>query len=88
GALYSWSYDQYLAIGCAVVALAIARGQRAFTIAALALFIPVSLVLWLSAFARYHDTGSGLMPVLAIGLLAAAAWSASRQSAGVAAGTS
>ena len=33
----------------------------------------VSLLLWLSAFWRFHDTGSGLVPLLAIVLLAAAA---------------
>src|SRR5206468_3175447 len=33
----------------------------------------VALALWLSAFPRYHDTGSGLLPPLAIALLAFAA---------------
>jgi hypothetical protein len=75
-ALYSWSYDHYLAIGCGVVALGLAGGtasHRAITIATFVLFLPVALLLWLSAFWRFHDTGSGLVPVLAIVLLAAAA---------------
>lgn len=72
-ALYSWSYDHYLAIGAGIVALGLARGtrgQRATTIAVLALFIPVALGLWLLAFWRFHDTASGLVPVLAILALA------------------
>ena len=76
GALYAWSYDHYLSIGCGVVALGLASGtpsRRAITIATFALFLPVALLLWLSAFARFHDTGSGLVPALAIVLLAAAA---------------
>ena len=75
-ALYSWSYDHYLAIGCGIVALGLATGtrsQRAITVATFALFLPIALLLWLSGFARFHDTGSGLMPVLAIVLLVAAA---------------
>ncbi len=76
GALYSWSYDHYLSIGCGVVALGLTAGapsRRAITIATFVLFLPVALVLWLSAFARFHDTGSGLVPLLAILLLVAAA---------------
>jgi alpha-1,2-mannosyltransferase len=76
GALYSWSYDQYLCLGCGIVALGVASdGPRrtAVTVATLALFLPLALVLWLSAFARYHDTGSGLVPALSILLLVAAA---------------
>jgi|GEM_PF-5037457 len=76
GALYSWSYDHYLSIGCGVVALGLAAGapsRRAITIATFVLFLPVALVLWLSAFARFHDTGSGLVPLLAILLLVAGA---------------
>ncbi len=75
-ALYSWSYDHYLVIGCGVVALGLARGtssERRVTIMAFALFLPVALGLWLSAFWRFHDTGSGLVPVLAIALLVASA---------------
>ena len=76
GALYSWSYDHYLAIGCGVVALGLAAAtpsRRAITIATFVLFLPVALLLWLSAFYRFHDTGSGLVPALAILLLVAAA---------------
>jgi hypothetical protein len=74
-ALYSWSYDQYLCIACAIVAIGVTApaARRGVAIAALALFVPVALALWLSAFARYHDTASGLVPPLAIGLLALAA---------------
>jgi hypothetical protein len=81
---YSWSYDHYLAIGCGVVALGLASGAGAgplggrpsagaITLGTFALFAPIALLLWLSAFARFHDTGSGLVPALAILLLAAAA---------------
>ena len=75
-ALYSWSYDQYLVIGCGIVSLGLASGtpsQRAIAIATFALFLPVALGLWLLAFWRFHDTGSGLVPVFAIALLVAAA---------------
>jgi hypothetical protein len=75
-ALYSWSYDHYLAIACGIVALGLASGsasRRVITIATFALFLPVALLLWLSAFPRFHDTGSGLVPALAIVLLALAA---------------
>jgi hypothetical protein len=77
GALYSWSYDQYLCLACGIVALGIAADSSARTRVALALatfvlFAPLAILLWLSAFARYHDTGSGLVPVLAILLLVAA----------------
>jgi NADH:ubiquinone oxidoreductase subunit K len=88
-ALYSWSYDHYLSIGCGVVALGVAgatTSRRAITIATFALFLPVALLLWLSAFARYHDTGSGLVPVLAILLLAAAARAATLTSSAVSTG--
>jgi hypothetical protein len=80
-ALYSWSYDHYLSIGCGVVALGLAGGtpsRRAITIATFALFLPLALGLWLTAFWRFHDTGSGLVPVLAIVLLAAAARAVAR----------
>jgi len=77
GALYSWSYDQYLCLACGIVALGIAadssvRTRLAFALATFLLFAPLATLLWLSAFARYHDTGSGLVPVLAILLLVAA----------------
>jgi len=78
GALYSWSYDQYLCLACGIVAVGVvsdtgARIRRAFSLATFTLFAPVALGLWLVAFPRYHDTGSGLVPVLAILLLVAAA---------------
>ena len=74
-ALYSWSYDQYLCIAAGIVAIGVAAppARRSVLIATLVLFIPVALALWLSAFPRYHDTGSGLLPPLAITLLAFAA---------------
>jgi alpha-1,2-mannosyltransferase len=74
-ALYSWSYDQYLCIAAGIVALGVAppAARRSVVIAALALFVPVALGLWISAFPRYHDTGSGLVPPLAIALVAFAA---------------
>jgi hypothetical protein len=75
GALYSWSYDQYLCLACGITALGIVstRPRRtAVTVATFVLFIPLALLLWLSAFPRYHDTGSGLVPLLAIVLLVAA----------------
>jgi hypothetical protein len=80
-ALYSWSYDHYLSIGCGVVALGLAAGtpsRRAIAMATFALFLPLALLLWLSAFWRFHDTGSGLVPLLAIVLLAAAARAVAR----------
>jgi hypothetical protein len=78
-AIYSWSYDHYLAIGCGIVALGLGSGtaaQRHIVVATFALFVPIALLLWLSAFPRFHDTGSGLVPVLAIMLLAIAAGAA------------
>ncbi len=71
GALYSWSYDQYLCLACGVVALGVAADapaatRRAVSLWTFALFGPLALALWLSAFARFHDTGSGLVPALAI----------------------
>ena len=74
-ALYSWSYDQYLCIAAGIVAIGVAAppARRSVLIATLVLFIPVALALWLSAFPRYHDTGSGLLPPLAIALVAFAA---------------
>ena len=83
-ALYSWSYDHYLSIGCGVVALGLTSAtpsRRVITVATFALFLPVALLLWLSAFARFHDTGSGLVPALAILLLAAAARASWRRTA-------
>jgi hypothetical protein len=75
--LYSWSYDQYLCLAAGVVALGVVadappRTQRSFAIVAFVLFTPIALALWLSAFARFHDTASGLVPVFAIALLVAA----------------
>jgi hypothetical protein len=75
GALYSWSYDQYLCLACGITSLGVSSGgphRGAFAIATFALFLPLALLFWLSAFARYHDTGSGLVPALAILLLVAA----------------
>lgn len=74
-ALYSWSYDQYLAVAAAIVTLALATraAGRAVALATYALFGPLALALWLVAFARYHDTASGLVPLLAIALLVIAA---------------
>jgi hypothetical protein len=74
-ALYSWSYDQYLCIAAGIVAIGVAAPsmRRGVLVASLGLFIPVALALWLSAFPRYHDTGSGLLPPLAIALVAFAA---------------
>jgi hypothetical protein len=77
GALYSWSYDQYLCLACGVVSLGVVAAgshasRRAVTLATFVLFGPLALALWLSAFPRYHDTGSGLGPVLAIALLVGA----------------
>ncbi len=75
GALYSWSYDQYLCLAGGIVAVGVASsGPRgiAITAATGVLFLPLALLLWLSAFARYHDTGSGLVPALTILLLVAA----------------
>ncbi len=75
GALYSWSYDQYLCLACGITALGVANAgprRTAVTVATFALFLPLALLLWLSAFPRYHDTASGLVPLLAILLLVAA----------------
>jgi hypothetical protein len=92
-ALYSWSYDHYLAIMTGVVTLALTAGtspkvRRGFWIAAFVLFGPLALALWLSAFPRFHDTGSGLVIVLATLLLVAASRAAVATSSAVAAGTS
>ena len=58
GALYSWqNTHHYLAIGCGVVALGVAActpSRRAITIATFVLFLPCGLLLWLSAFYRFH----------------------------------
>lgn len=78
GALYSWSYDQYLCLACGIVALGLVAGANAgtrlaFLLATFTLFAPLAIGLWLVAFARFHDTASGLVPVLAILLLIGAA---------------
>jgi hypothetical protein len=75
-ALYSWSYDQYLVVMLGAATLGIApprRAPRATVYLAVALlFGPVAFALFESAYVRWHDTGAGLVPVLAL----LAAWSA------------
>jgi len=71
-ALYSWSYDQYATLLCGCAAIALVR-SRAIAIASFALFGPLALALFLSSYPRYHDTLAGLIPPLAIALLAYAA---------------
>ena len=84
-AVYSWSYDQYLFVAAGIVTLALAAAapaseRRWIQIATALLFGPVALGLWLSGFARFHDTGSGLMPILVVALLCGAAWRATTAS--------
>lgn len=84
-ALYSWSYDQYLVILAGVAAIGLSRqaGPTAApaTIArAVALYWPVALALFLSAYPRFHDTLGGLVPPLALALLVIAAIRASHGS--------
>lgn len=76
-ALYSWSYDQYLALllGAATLGLAWRRtGGRAIAAAIAILFGPLAFALFESAYVRWHDTLAGLVPVIAILL----AWAAAR----------
>jgi hypothetical protein len=73
-ALYSWSYDQYLAILAGVVAIGVSRQAgpwtaRAVLVCVAALYWPIALALFISAYARYHDTLAGLVPPLALALL-------------------
>lgn len=80
---YSWSYDHYLVLPLAGVTLAIAGGLRRPTSSLLYLGValllgPLAFLLWLSAYARWHDTLAGLVPVGAILLAGVAALAASR----------
>jgi len=78
-ALYSWSYDQYLVLlaGAATLALAGAwppSARRTAVVAGVfAIFGPLAVLLFISAYLRWHDTLAGLVPPLAIALLAYAA---------------
>jgi hypothetical protein len=76
---YSWSYDHYLALPLALSVLGVAtslggRGRVLLGVAVAVLVGPLAFGLWQSAYARWHDTLSGLVPALAVVL----AWTAVR----------
>lgn len=84
-ALYSWSYDQYLVILAGIAAIGVSRRAspseaRASIAGTVALYWPVAILLFLSAYPRFHDTLAGLVPPLALALLVTAAIRASRAS--------
>jgi alpha-1,2-mannosyltransferase len=75
---YSWSYDDLLVVplGAAVAGLASDAAPRARLVLLIAvgiLFGPLAFALWESAYLRWHDTLSGLVPPLAIVLAFVAA---------------